>query len=169
MLDQEVHEYCAGCGQKIEVSDEQVEAMLAEQNRQEREDRVWKRLRRMLTGSVMLLIVLIGLKIATTVVPHEEVNAYLPPPQVDLAVMEKLPIELTKLPMPFEQGRFTATVNENDLEIARKLRKAAFEQAPAYTHGDKVYKGFVVKRTPPAEILTIDKKVTVPVSVIKQE
>ena len=141
-------EYCVSCGAKIDVtSGEHLDALMY-QKKEERERFVFARLSRLLAGAVALLIILLGLREAFTWIPHEPVEAYLPPPRVDIIHSQKLTIQTPRLPAPGINERGRHAGKEEELAVKDLLRRA-LSKAPRYRMGGpngKVIQGFIIKR-----------------------
>lgn len=141
-------EYCTNCGAKIDYTSSEHLAALMDQKREERERFVFARLSRLLAGAVALLIMLFGLRAAFTWIPHEPVEAYVPPPRVDIIHSQKLSIQTPRLPAPRINERGRHTGKEEDQAVKDLLRRA-LSKAPRFRLGGangKIIQGFIIKR-----------------------
>jgi len=118
-----LREYCIQCGEKLEHGSEYSEAALIEAKRTEREKRVAKRVRSWVAFTTAVMIGLLTFKSASKAVPHEEVDAYFPPPVIELASAEKLPIAPARLPVPDQKRHFVRPVREKEPEVVQRLVK----------------------------------------------
>ena len=143
--DKVLRDYCISCGQKLDYSSEESEILLIESKRTEREKRVAKRVRSWVAVAVAVLIGLITFRSLSTSVPHEEVDAYFAPPVVDVATAEKLPITVTRLPVPSQKQHIIRMVAEKEPEIVQNLMKNVMKSAPEIRlkDGSKV-RGFIL-------------------------
>ena len=141
-------EYCVNCGAKIDFTSGEHLAALMDQKREERERFVFARPSRLLAGAVALLIILLGLREAFTWIPHEPVEAYVPPPRVNIFHSQKLSIQTPRLPAPGrnESGRHAG--KEED-QAVRDLLLHALSKAPKFRLGGangRIIQGFIIKR-----------------------
>jgi len=151
MEDREIRDYCIHCGERIELSSVEAETVFAADKRRDREERVAKRLRSWLVFAVAVLIAIIAFRSIFRGVPHEPVEAYFPPPTVDLAVAERLPIKLMKPPSPIMKLHAIRSVGEREDETLKRLfnnvmRSAPTWGPPAYAFPGGSVKGFEVSR-----------------------
>jgi hypothetical protein len=143
-----VREYCVNCGAKIDFTSSEHLAALMDQKKEERKRFVFARLSRLLAGAVALLIILFGLKAAFTWIPHEPVEAYVPPPRVDIIHSQKLSIQTPRLPAPAANERGRHAGKEEELAV-KDLRRRALSKAPRFRLGGangKIIQGFIIKR-----------------------
>ncbi|HUU70204.1 MAG TPA: TFIIB-type zinc ribbon-containing protein [Planctomycetota bacterium] len=142
-----LRDYCISCGEKLEHGSEYSEAALIEAKRDEREKRVAKRIRSWVVITAAVMVALITFKSAGKSVPHEEVDAYFPPPVIDLASAERLPVVVARLPVPEQKRHNIRPVQEKESEIVHKLVKTIMLYAPEYRlkDGSKI-RGFLLSQ-----------------------
>jgi len=142
-----LRDYCISCGRKLEHGSEFSEAALLEAKRTEREKRVAKRVRSWVVFTAAVMVGLLTFKSASKAVPHEEVDAYFPPPVIELASAERLPIVVARLPVPEQKQHYIRPVREKEQEIVQKLVKNVMLYAPEFRlkDGSKI-RGFLISR-----------------------
>ncbi|NQT19699.1 MAG: hypothetical protein HQ592_08335 [Planctomycetes bacterium] len=159
LVDPVAREYCTNCGSKIDLSSTEHLVALMDQKREERERVVFSKLSRLLAGSVILLIILFGLKAAFRWIPHEPVEAYVPPPHVSILHSRKLTIQTPMLPAPDAKNRGYTTGKEEN-QTVKALLSRALDKAPKFRMGGadgEVIRGFVIKRHGDAITIFTDK------------
>jgi len=158
-LGEQMDVYCPVCGKDVRSSSRQQELDLAEQKRVERRQQVFKTLRVRLVQAVVVLAVLLIVQAALRIVPHDEINAYFPPPamEADITHAEKLPLTPERLPVPdrppIQQRR---EISESEYAMIQRMVNESIENAPRYKLRDgSIIQGFIFRRAgDTAEILT---------------
>jgi len=147
--DPAAREYCPNCGARIDLSSREHVMALVRQKKAEREQAVFKTLSRWLAGAVLLLIVLFALRSAFSLISHEPVEAYFPPPRVNITFSHKLSVKPARLRMPDRKVYGYGTSNKKEDTVIKQLVAEALREAPRYRvggPGGKIIRAFVLKR-----------------------
>jgi predicted nucleic acid-binding Zn ribbon protein len=147
--DPAIRPYCPVCGARLDMTTGEHIAVLSQEKKREREQRVFATLVRWFAGAAALLVVLFALKSAFSTIPREAIAAYFPPPQVDIAEPQKLSITPTSLPIPDTKPIRYGRLDKKEDEVIAELLNEVMEQAPRYRVGGpdgEIIRGFILSR-----------------------
>jgi len=145
--DDVIREYCINCGTKLEFRMGEQEAILAREKKREHQALTAKRVRRWLVFGLAVMTILFTARAAFRAVHSESIEAYIDPPQVGLTAPVKLPITLSRLPVPEPGVRQARKVDALESDILKQMTKSLLQKAPVHRMKDgSKLQGFIVRR-----------------------